>query len=80
MCVDLQANLDSLLGSDFYLTIQDIPLYLDAHAEIDATWKRQDEWLRKSILNTICTHFFSYTDQIWNIRPCEVETTENRSY
>eukprot|EP01133_Synstelium_polycarpum_P015419 gene15419-18287_t len=79
--------LDSLLGGDFYLTIQDFPLYLDAQAEIDATWKRQDEWLRKSILNTACTHFFSsdramkeYADQIWNIKPCEVETTENRRY
>eukprot|EP01133_Synstelium_polycarpum_P011498 gene11498-13412_t len=79
--------LDSLLGSDFYLTIQDFPLYLDAQAEVDKLWKQQDQWLRKSIINTACTHFFSsdramkeYADQIWNIKPCEVETTDFRRY
>ncbi|EGG16597.1 glycogen phosphorylase 1 [Cavenderia fasciculata] len=79
--------LDSLIFNDFYLTMQDFPLYLDAQAEVDALWRRQDEWIRKSIINASSTYFFSsdramneYAEQIWNIKPCEVETTDNRRY
>ncbi|EFA85934.1 glycogen phosphorylase 1 [Heterostelium album PN500] len=78
---------DSLVYNDFYLTMQDFPLYLEAQEEVDALWKKQDEWIRKSIINTANTYFFSsdramreYADQIWDIKPCEVETTENRRY
>eukprot|EP01132_Coremiostelium_polycephalum_P004195 gene4195-5250_t len=79
--------LDSLIYNDFYLTIQDFPLYIEAQNEIDALWKNQDEWTKKSIINTASTYFFSsdramkeYAEQIWDIKPCEVETTEYRRY
>ncbi|KAF2077976.1 hypothetical protein CYY_000700 [Polysphondylium violaceum] len=79
--------LDSLMYNDFYLTMQDFPLYLDAQAEVDALWKTQDAWIRKSIINTSSTYFFSsdramkeYAEEIWNIEPCEVETSDYRRY
>ncbi|GAM22888.1 hypothetical protein SAMD00019534_060630 [Acytostelium subglobosum LB1] len=82
-----QPILDSLLNTDHYLTIQDFPMYLDAQEEVDALWRRQDEWLKKSIINTAKTYHFSsdramreYAEQIWNIEPCEVETCDNRRY
>ncbi|GAM18748.1 hypothetical protein SAMD00019534_019230 [Acytostelium subglobosum LB1] len=79
--------LDSLNYGDFYLTMQDFPLYLDAQEEVDNLWKRPDDWIRKSIINTASTYFFSsdramkeYAQQIWGIEPCEVETTDYRRY
>ncbi|EGC29158.1 glycogen phosphorylase 1 [Dictyostelium purpureum] len=79
--------LDSLIYNDFYLTIQDFPLYLDAQAEVDALWKDQGSWIKKSIINSASTYFFSsdramkeYAKDIWNIEPCEVETSINRRY
>ncbi|KAN0000881.1 hypothetical protein ACTFIZ_001321 [Dictyostelium cf. discoideum] len=79
--------LDSLIFSDFYLSIQDFPLYLDSQASVDELWKDQSAWVKKSIINSASTYFFSsdrdmneYAEQIWDIKPCEVETTLNRRY
>ncbi|KAN0055239.1 hypothetical protein ACTA71_008342 [Dictyostelium dimigraforme] len=79
--------LDSLIYSDFYLSIQDFPLYLDSQASVDELWKDQNAWVKKSIINSASTYFFSsdramneYAEQIWDIKPCEVETTLNRRY
>lgn len=79
--------LDSLIYNDFYLTIQDFPLYLEAQNEVDQLWKNQQEWVKKSIINTSSTYFFSsdramdeYAKDIWGIVPVEVETTDHRRY
>ena len=46
-----QPLLDSLApGNDYYLVHYDFPTYLDAQERVDAAYKDQDEWTRRSML------------------------------
>ncbi len=62
--------------SDPWMTIADLPAYLDAQAQVNTAWKDQDNWTRMSILNTAFSGRFStdrtmhdYNRDIWRLEP-----------
>ena len=82
---DFTELLDSLEGNegfgrgDYFLNGVDFPSYVDAQAAVDAAYKDQKTWIKKSILNTAGSGFFSsdrtikqYANEIWDIKPCPV--------
>jgi starch phosphorylase len=82
-----QPILDTLLLNDYYLLTVDFPLYIEAQEKVDATWKDQKLWTRKSILNTAGTAKFSsdrsileYAENIWDLKPCPVTQSQHRLY
>ena len=65
-----------LSGQDPWMTVADLPAYLDAQAEVDAAWKDQERWTRSSIVNTAMSGRFStdrtmrdYNRDIWRLEP-----------
>ena len=78
---DFTELLDSLEGNDgfgrgdYFLNGADFPSYIDAQAAVDAAYKDQKTWTKKSILNTAGSGFFSsdrtikqYANEIWDIK------------
>lgn len=62
-------------GHDYYLLTVDWIPYIDAQNKVDATYLKQDEWLKMSILSTAGSGKFSsdrtirqYAENIWNIK------------
>ncbi|KAF8979683.1 Non-essential glycogen phosphorylase [Entomortierella lignicola] len=67
------------VGKDFYLISADFASYIAANQQVDAAYKKQDEWIKKSIRCTANMGKFSsdrsvkeYADEIWNIKPVSV--------
>ena len=65
--------------SDPWLTIADLPAYLDAQARVAEAWSDAPRWTRMSILNTASSGRFStdrtmrdYNRDIWKLEPIEV--------
>jgi len=63
-------------GNDWYLVSVDWPEYLEAQIKIDKDYKDKNNWIRKSILATAGTGFFSsdrsimeYAEKIWGLKP-----------
>jgi len=63
-------------GSDPWMTIADLPAYLDTQAQVDAAWTDQESWTQMSILNTAFSGRFStdrtmhdYNRDIWRLEP-----------
>eukprot|EP00899_Mesostigma_viride_P012534 jgi/Mesvir1/21281/Mv21676-RA.2 len=64
---------------DYFLVGQDFPSYLEAQAAVDAAYKDQKSWVRKSIISTATSSKFSsdrtiheYAEQIWGVKPSPV--------
>ncbi len=71
---------DNLLDSDPYLLFADYRSYIDTQGQVDALYRNEEEWTRKSILNSTRMGFFSsdraikqYAAEIWNLKPVEIE-------
>ncbi|KDD73690.1 carbohydrate phosphorylase, partial [Helicosporidium sp. ATCC 50920] len=71
---------DMSRGNDWFLLAPDFEDYLRAQDEVDACWKDQEEWTRRSILYTACNGFFSsdrtidqYAREIWDVQPARPE-------
>ena len=73
---------ESLLGSgrDHYLLLADYGAYIACQEQVSDTYRRPDEWTRKSILNTAHMGKFStdrtikeYADEIWGLKPVPIE-------
>ncbi len=65
---------ESLLDSDYFLTLADYQSYSDAHDRIVKAWKAPSYWWRMAIINTASMGKFSsdrsiadYCKTIWNI-------------
>ena len=65
-----------LKGDDPWMTVADLPSYLDAQAEVDAAWQDPVRWTRSSIVNTAMSGRFStdrtmrdYNRDIWRLEP-----------
>src|SRR5215831_6644600 len=70
---------DALLNEDGYMVLADFRAYADTQLEVNALWKDQSEWTRKSILNVARMGKFSadrsiddYCERIWNVKPIHV--------
>ncbi|MBV9773230.1 MAG: glycogen/starch/alpha-glucan phosphorylase, partial [Gemmatimonadetes bacterium] len=66
--------LDSILGDDRFMVLADFDAYLAAQDAVDAAYRDQDDWTRKSILNVARSGFFSsdrsvkeYAKRIWKL-------------
>ena len=55
----------------------DFASYMDAQDAVDALYRDEEEWTRRSILYTASNGFFSsdrtiaqYASEIWDVQPC----------
>ncbi len=71
---------DNLIQSDPFLVLADYAAYIDCQDQVNAAWRKQDEWTRMSILNTARSGKFSsdraiaeYCDEIWHVKPVSVK-------
>lgn len=63
-------------SDDPWMTIADLPAYIDAQDKVSACWADQAKWIRMSMLNTANSGRFStdrtmrdYNRDIWNLSP-----------
>ncbi len=66
----------TLLGQDPFMLMADYPLYSACQEVVSETWKENEEWNRKAILNVARMGKFSsdrsirdYCEKIWKIKP-----------
>ena len=71
---------------DRYLLIADLPAYSEAHRKLQADYRNQAEWTKKSILNTARSGKFSsdrtimeYAKEIWHTPPHPLNIHHKRS-
>ena len=69
----------ALSGDDPWMTIADLPDYLDAQARVSAAWMDGTQWSRMSMLNTANSGRFStdrtmqdYNRDIWHLTPLKL--------
>lgn len=75
---DMVASItDMNRGNDWFLLANDFASYMDAQDKVDALYRDQEEWTRRSIIYTASNGFFSsdrtieqYAREIWNVQPC----------
>jgi starch phosphorylase len=74
-----QPIVDSLLGRDEYMLLADYSGYIECQADVDILYRDQDNWTRRSILNTARCGFFSsdravrqYNEEIWKAQVVRV--------
>lgn len=74
---DSQFVIDRLLSDgEHFLVLADFASYMAAQDDVDALFRTQDEWTRKSVINALSMGPFSsdrsireYADTIWGIKP-----------
>ena len=66
-------------GSDYYLVANDFDDYVKAQEKVDAAYRDEAGWARKSILSTAGSGKFStdrtigeYASEIWGVKACKV--------
>lgn len=76
---------ESLIASitdhgDYYLVSDDFHSYVQTQEMVDEDFKKQDDWIAKSIMSVARMGFFStdrvineYAESIWNVEPLVVE-------
>lgn len=72
-----QPIVEALLDeNDYFLVLADYQDYIRAQSEVDQLYKKREEWIRKSILNTARMGYFSsdrtileYARNVWNFEP-----------
>jgi starch phosphorylase len=74
-----QPIVETLLKSDHYMHLADLPVYAEAHAAVRNLYRRPDDWARKAIINVACSGKFSsdrtileYSRDIWAAVPVPV--------
>jgi starch phosphorylase len=68
--------IENLLNVDHYLLLADYESYINVQKEVDELYKDQEQWTRKTLLNTTRMGKFSidrtvseYAEKIWDIAP-----------
>ena len=66
--------IDSLYHGDWFMVAADFEAYAKAQREVDAIWRKTEDWTEKAILNTVNMGWFSsdrtireYARDIWNV-------------
>jgi starch phosphorylase len=76
---------ETLLGSgrDNFFLLADYESYVDCQKRVDETYRRADQWTKKSILNVAQMGKFStdrtikeYAEEIWDLRPVKIEVPD----
>lgn len=74
-----QPIVDDLLSNDRFMVLADYRAYIDCQDQVDAAFREPEQWVRKSILNTARSGFFSsdrairqYCSDIWKVSPVPV--------
>ncbi len=74
-----QPVVESLKNQDDYLLFADYQSYIDCQQQVSHTYRDQENWLRKSILNTARSGYFSsdrsireYAQDIWQVQPVHI--------
>jgi starch phosphorylase len=67
---------DSLTGYDQFMLLADYDSYMAAQERVDALYRNEDEWIRRSILNVAGMGRFSsdrtikeYAEDVWKVKP-----------
>ncbi|MEQ8220834.1 MAG: glycogen/starch/alpha-glucan phosphorylase, partial [Candidatus Eremiobacterota bacterium] len=67
---------ENLLDVDYFMLLADYASYVECQEQVSLTFKNQEEWTKKSIINTACTGKFSsdrtikeYAEEIWHVKP-----------
>lgn len=68
--------IDNLLHRDHFLLLADYASYMACQGEVEAAYKNQNQWVKKSILNVASMGKFSsdrtiaqYAKEIWGVKP-----------
>lgn len=76
---------DSLIYRDDYMLLADYQAYIDCQKLVSETFKNRKKWLQMSVLNVARIGKFSsdrtikeYCEDIWNVKPVEVELDLNK--
>ncbi len=76
----LRPIIDELLHNDEYMLLADYAAYIARQEEVDSVYQDQEEWARRSILNSARSGFFSsdrtirqYCQEIWKVRAYPVK-------
>lgn len=84
---DLYYSLVGGPSTDPYYVIGDFEAYDKAFWEALATYQNRDEWLRRAVLNTASSGFFSsdrtineYNDMIWHLEPASDTIYPNEAW
>jgi len=71
-------------SNDPWLTVADLPSYLDAQADVETVWEKEADWTQMSILNTANSARFStdrtmrdYNRDIWKLDTIELPTSKS---
>lgn len=74
---------EHLLTRDDYFLCADYRSYVDCQEQVSRAFREEEEWTRKSIINTARMGYFSsdrtireYADEIWKAKPVPVELGE----
>ncbi len=61
---------------DVYMVLRDFEEYCKMHERLQELYKNQDEWVKKAIMNTASSGYFSsdrtikeYNEKIWHLKP-----------
>ena len=80
-----QPLVNNLLGSDPFMLLADFASYVDCQERVATAYRNEEDWTRKSILNTARIGYFSsdraireYCEQIWHVaaEPIDLRSPE----
>lgn len=79
--------IESLLpGGDNFLVLADYASYVECQEKVSNAYENQDDWTKKSIINTANTGKFSsdrtikeYAEKIWKVKPVKPEGKHGRT-
>ena len=76
--------IDNLIHHDPFLVLADYASYVECQDRVSAAWQDRDSWSRMSIRNAARSGKFSsdraiaeYCDEIWGVRPVQVQSLNN---
>ncbi|MEJ2053376.1 MAG: glycogen/starch/alpha-glucan phosphorylase, partial [Calditrichaceae bacterium] len=70
---------DNLLHDDYFMVMADYESYIQTQDKVNELYLNQDEWIKKSIINSANMGKFSsdraiqeYAGEIWNVKPLKI--------